>query len=317
MPPRFPNKEPPMKVAVTGANGFVGLALCQHLKTQGVDFLPLTRDPQIIAEIMSDSLSESSDERACKTALSGCDTLVHLAALTHQPSTSPFANLDKFRQINVDFSRKLALAAAKAGVRRIVFMSSIKVYGDPANGWITQDTETTPNDAYGQTKLEAEHALSDICQETGMELVIIRPPLIFAPHAKGNLASLLRAVRSQLPLPLANVHNRRDLLSLPNLCDLIFKCLSHPNATGQPWLACDGTPISSADIIRTLAHTHQLKARLIPAPQSWLRWGAALMSRQQQLQKLTGDLQIDSRRTQDALEWQPQSIQALYMNPGR
>ncbi len=303
-----------MKVAITGASGFVGQALCHTLNRHNIAFSPLTREPLLIEGSMSRVVSESSPACDIQEALSGCDTLVHLAALTHQPSKSPFANLEEFRQINVEFSRKLALAAAEAGVKRIVFMSSTKVYGDSSTS-ITSDTLEAPSDAYGQTKLEAEQALAAICRENGMDLVVIRPPLIFAPHAKGNLAALLKAVRWKLPLPLASVRNQRDLVSLPNLCELILTCLSHPNATRQAWLASDGHPTSTADIIRALAHAHQLKPFLLPFPESWLKWGAALMGRQLQIDKLIGDLLINSRHTQDALDWQPQTLQALYMNP--
>ena len=304
-----------MKVAITGASGFVGLALCQHLKTHNIAFLPLTRKPpQLIAGEVSRTVDDRSGDEECQHALAGCDTLVHLAALTHQPSRSPFDNLSEFRRINVEYSKTLAKASAKVGIRRIVLMSSIKVYGDPKSGPITSNTPTAPNDAYGQTKLEAEQSLQAFCREANIDLVILRPPLIFAPHAKGNLAALVKAVRWRLPLPLASIHNKRDLLSLPNLCDLIRICLSHPEVTNKAWLACDGVAVSTADIVRTLAHAHQLKPRLISLPPSWLDWVARTTGRQQQWHKLAGNLQLDSQYTQDSLEWRPKSAQALYQN---
>lgn len=301
----------PMKVAVTGANGFIGKALCQYLGRHDINALPLTRQTQWVADQESQELPPSADVAALSDILNGCDALVHLAARTHQASASPYADLEAFRETNVILSQNIGKAAALAGVRRFIFISSIKVYGNGASEAYSHTSLTSPEDAYGQTKLEAEDALKACCTEHGLELVIIRPPLIFSPHAKGNIATLLKAIRYKIPLPLASIHNKRDVLSLDNLCSLITLCLTHPKASGHEWLASDGAALTTADMIRLLACAHGLKARLLPMPLKILELLARLSGKQDALQKLSGNLEVDSSLTQQILGWKPTPSQEL------
>jgi len=302
-----------MKVAVTGANGFVGQALCQYLDRQGITPLPLSRQAQDFGQFQSQALPPLGNISALSKTLQGCHALVHLAARTHQASASPYADLEKFRETNVALSQTFAEAAALAGVKRFIFISSIKVYGNGHTRASTQaspqayshNSKPAPEDAYGLTKLEAEEALKASCAKNGLELVIIRPPLIFSPHAKGNIAALVKAIRYKIPLPLASIHNQRDVLSLDNLCSLIALCLKHPSATNSEWLASDGAPLSTADMIRLLATAHKLNANLFPAPLKALELLAKITRKEDALQKLSGNLEVDSTLTQECLGWQP------------
>jgi len=294
-----------MKVAVTGANGFVGQALCQYLDRQDITPLPLSRQAQDFGPFQSQALPPLGNVPALSNTLQGCHALVHLAARTHQTSASPYADLEKFRETNVALSQTFAVAAALAGVKRFIFISSIKVYGNGRTEAYSHDSKTAPEDAYGQTKLEAEEALKASCAKNGLELVIIRPPLIFSPHAKGNIATLVKAIRYKIPLPLASIRNQRDVLSLDNLCSLITLCLSHPSATNNEWLASDERPLSTADMIRLLATAHELKANLFSVPLKALKLLAKLTRKEDALQKLSGNLEVDSTLTRECLGWQP------------
>jgi len=298
-----------MKVAVTGANGFVGQALCQYLDRQGITPLPLTRQAQDLGSLQSHALPALGNVEALSNILQGCHALVHLAARTHQASASAYADIEQFRETNVALSQTIAEAAALAGVQRFIFISSIKVYGNGGTRTssvpYSHTSKTAPEDAYGLTKLEAEEALKTSCAKNGLELVIIRPPLIFSPHAKGNIAALVKAIRYKIPLPLASIRNQRDVLSLGNLCSLIALCLTHPNATNNEWLASDGAPLSTSDMIRLLATAHKLKANLFSVPLKALELLAKLTRKEDALQKLSGNLEVDSTLTRECLGWQP------------
>jgi len=304
-----------MKVAVTGANGFVGQALCQYLDRQGITPLPLSRQAQDFGVFQSQALPPLRNVSALSNTLQGCDALVHLAARTHQARASPYADLEKFRETNVALSQTFAEAAALAGLKRFIFISSIKVYGNGHTLAYSHDSKTAPEDAYGLTKLEAEEALKKACTKNGLELVIIRPPLIFSPHAKGNIAALVKAIRYKIPLPLASIRNQRDILSLENLNSLIALCLTHPSATNKEWLASDGTPLSTGDMIRLLAEAHKLKANLFSMPQKALELLAKLTRKEDALRKLSGNLEVDSTLTRECLGWQPVRTLELIHRP--
>jgi len=304
-----------MKVAVTGANGFVGQALCQYLDRQGITPLPLSRQAQDFGAFQSQALPPLRNVSALSNSLQGCHALVHLAARTHQASASPYSDLEKFRETNVALSQTFAKAAALAGVKRFIFISSIKVYGNGHTLAYSHNSKTAPEDAYGLTKLEAEEALKKTCTLNGLELVIIRPPLIFSPHAKGNIAALVKAIRYKIPLPLASIRNQRDVLSLENLNSLIALCLTHPSATNKEWLASDGVPLSTADMIRLLATAHNLKANLFSVPLKALELLARLIRKEVALQKLSGNLEVDSTLTQECLGWQPVRTIELIRRP--
>jgi len=271
--------------------------------------LAITRRAFNQPDISNRIVSNLTDEAALTNALQGCDVLVHLASRTHMSIEQTDNALVNYRQANVDTAIAAARAAAAAGVKRIVYMSSIKVNGDATHGEpFTTTSPPQPEDAYGVTKYEAELALGQITQELGLELVIIRSPLIYGNGAKGNLARLQDTISRGIPLPLASIRNKRDLISLPNICDLIITCVAHPLAPAQVFLAADGVPRSTQEIIQLLTFSEGRKPRLVPCPKSLLKLAGRLMGKQAQIKRLIGDLEVDISHTCETLNWQPSPV---------
>jgi nucleoside-diphosphate-sugar epimerase len=241
-------------------------------------------------------------------ALHGCTTVMHLAARVHvmaERASNPFL---EFRRVNVDGTLNLGRQAAAAGVRRFVFVSSVKVNGEStsANHPYTAADAPAPQDPYGISKMEAEQGLRQIAAGTGMEVVIIRPPLVYGPGVKANFASLIRAVQRGIPLPLGSVtHNRRSFVALDNLVDLLITCIDHPAAANQTFLVSDGEDLSTADLLRRLGHAMDKPARLFPVPPSLLQLGATLLGKGDMAQRLLGNLQVDISHTRNTLNWNP------------
>ncbi|AOF87746.1 3-beta hydroxysteroid dehydrogenase/isomerase family protein [Hydrogenophaga sp. RAC07] len=234
--------------------------------------------------------------------------VLHLAARVHvmdDPSADP---LTAFRQTNTAGTLHLARQAAAVGVRRFVFVSSIKVNGEctAAGQPFTATDAPAPQDPYGISKMEAEQGLRQIAAETGMEVVIIRPPLVYGPGVKANFASLMRAVQRGIPLPLASVtHNRRSFVALDNLVDVLITCVDHPAAANQTFLVSDGEDLSTTDLLRRLGHAMNKPARLFPVPPSLLQFGANLLGKGDMAQRLLGNLQVDIDHTRNTLNWTP------------
>lgn len=292
-------------VAVTGANGFIGSRLCAALRQQGTHVRALARsavpvdDHRIVGDL--------GPETRWDGVLDGVDCLVHCAARVHILN-DPHANpLEAFRTVNVEGTRALARAAAAQGVRRFVFLSSLKVMGEATpHGQPFQVSDApAPQDAYGVSKWEAEQALQEVAASTGLEWVIVRPPLVYGPGVKANFRSLMTAVARGLPLPLGAVDNRRSLLGLDNLVDLLQSCSQHPAAAGQVFLASDDHDLSTPELVRQLAHAMQRPARLMPVPLSWLQLAGKVMGRQAQIERLTGSLQVNIGHTKRVLGWTP------------
>ncbi|NIB44868.1 NAD-dependent epimerase/dehydratase family protein [Pseudomaricurvus alkylphenolicus] len=277
-----------MQIAVTGANGFVGRALCASLTEQGHRVVELCRPTNFF------------DEAALEKPLSGCKCVIHTIGKTH--SSDSLAQLQQYRDINVDLSASVARAAAKAGVARFIYLSSIKVNGDSSGETpFCPKSHPTPSGAYGISKLEAEQALTATCDELGMELVIVRPPLIFAPHAKGNIASLSRAIKLRLPLPLNSIRNRRSIVDLEVLCSILTKCCEQPGINGQIFLVSNGTPISTADLVRRLAKQTNRRALLVPVPTPLLQFAGRMLGKREAINKLCGNLEVDDQQTRAIL----------------
>ena len=233
--------------------------------------------------------------------------------------------LAEYRRVNVDATLNLARCAASSGVRRFVYLSSIKVNGErtypahlgprPPEAFLRfpegerelfrADDVPAPEDAYGISKLEAEQGLFALGRETGMEVVIIRPPLVYGPGVKGNLASLIRVVAKGLPLPLGAIHNRRSLVGLDNLVDLIVTCVNHPAAANQVFLAGDGQDLSTTELLRSIARAMGKPSRLIPVPAGMLMLGATLLGKKAMAQRLLGSLQADISKARTVLGWEP------------
>lgn len=302
------------RALVTGANGFVGTALCAALTERNWDVRRVlhtgtsagSSDDVVIADI-----GPQSDWRS---ALTGVDVVIHLAARTHVMRDSAAEPLAEYRHINVEGTRTLAQAAQAAGVRRFIFLSSVKVNGEATTSRpYTECDEPQPEDAYGISKREAEFALRDVA--TGMETVILRPPLLYGPGVKGNFLRLLRVIERGVPLPLGSIHNGRSLLYLGNLVAAVTLCLDHPAAAGQTYLLADDEPVSTPELICAIAAAMHKPARLIPFPPQLLRWAGTIAGKSAAISRLLGSLQIDTSKIRRELGWQPHYTLAEGLRP--
>jgi nucleoside-diphosphate-sugar epimerase len=239
-------------------------------------------------------------------ALDGVECILHLASPSDTQRGSPADSLAEFRRVNVAGSRRLAEQAAASGARRLVFMSTIKVNGErTAQRAFTENDAPGPEDAYGISKQEAEHALRDVAQKTGLEIIVLRPPLVYGPGVKGNFLRLMNLVARGVPLPLGAIANRRSLIYAGNLADAIIKALGAPQAAGRTYLVSDGEDVSTPDLVRALAQSLGVKPRLVPLPLAALRIAAALAGRRAEFARLAGSLQVDSSRIRRELDWRP------------
>ena len=292
-------------ILVTGATGFVGSHLCSRLKTENRELRCSERNRFSIEN--SVVVGDIGPDTPWGEALPNVYTVVHLAARAHIMKDEVPDPLEEYRKVNVDGTLNLARQAAEAGVKRFIFISSIKVNGEqtPLNEPFTEEHTPAPEDAYGISKLEAEQGLQKLASETGMEVVIIRPPLVYGPGVKGNFATLLRLVEKGLPLPLGAVHNKRSLVALDNLVDLIVACIDHPAAANQVFLAGDGEDLSTTELLRGVAKAMDKPARLIPVPAGMLMFGATLLGKKAVAQRVLGSLQVDISKARDVLGWEP------------
>lgn len=294
------------RTLITGANGFVGSALMARLQAEGLHPLGTCRGTSLNERCVSAPPLEAGGDWS--DLLTGVDTVVHTAARVHVMRDTSSNPLDAFRAVNVTGSSNLARQAASAGVRRFVFISSVKVNGEETRHGrpLAAGDDPAPEDAYGISKAEAEAGLKAITAETGMEFVIIRPPLVYGPGVKGNFAAMMRAVARGLPLPFGAVtDNRRGLVALDNLVDLIVTCIDHPAAANQTFLVSDGEDLSTADLLRRLGVAMGKPARLLNIPPALLGAAAAMIGRRAVAQRLLGNLQVDISHTCRTLDWKP------------
>jgi nucleoside-diphosphate-sugar epimerase len=233
--------------------------------------------------------------------------MVHLAARVHVMRDESLDPLSEFRKSNVEGTLRLATQVAQARVKRFIFISSVKVNGEQTQAGhpFRADDLPAPQDPYGISKLEAEVGLREIARQTGMEVVIIRPPLVYGPGVKANFASMVKWLQRGVPLPLGAVHNQRSLVALDNLVDLIITCIDHPAAANQTFLVSDGEDVSTTELLRRMAAALKAPARLIPVPQYLLEWGATLAGKQAVSQRLFSSLQVDIMSTRKLLGWAP------------
>ena len=296
-----------MRVLVTGANGFVGSALCPHLIELGHEVVPVVRRQSSIADEIIVHTVES-----WKAALKGCDSVIHLAGRVHLMKDQEQNPMQAFRVSNVDNTIELAKCAVEAGVRRFVFMSTIKVNGEetsPGCSFRPEDT-TDPKSPYAISKWEAEQGLFEISERTGLEVVVIRPPLVYGCGAKGNLAALIKRVKNGCPLPFGDIRNRRSMIGLDNLLSFTVLCADiarSPNAKGQVFLVSDGEDVSTTELLHRIAKVYGRKSRLLSLPENLIRLAARCTGKSLLADRLFGSLVIDDSKARQMLGWHPPS----------
>jgi nucleoside-diphosphate-sugar epimerase len=298
-----------MRVLVTGATGFVGRSLCTRqlsngwrvrgtlLASENLSFLVAGVEPVVVEPLGSDT--------PWGHALKGIDTIIHLAARVHimdDPAADP---LTEFRNVNTEGTKQLAREAAKAGVRRLVFVSSIKVNGEESPTPYHEDSRAQPTDPYGISKSEAEQALREIEAETGLQVVIVRPTLVYGPGVKANFLNMMKIVSQGIPLPLASIRNKRSLIYVGNLVDALAACAAHPAAAGKTYLVSDGEDVSTPDLVRRTAAALGCPARLFPVSPSLMRLAGTFIGKRPTVNRLLGSLTVDSSAIRRELGWRP------------
>ena len=300
----------PEKLLVTGANGFIGRALCDSLKAQGIPFNAAIRASATLPGINTFAVGDIGPETDWSAALVGCDTVIHLAARAHVMRGNSDDTLREFRHINTLGALALARQAANAGARRFVYISTIKVNGEqtePGRPFCPNDAPF-PEDAYAISKHEAEQGLFDIGRETGIEIVVIRPPLVYGLGSKANFAALVRWSGKGIPLPLGAIHNQRSFIALENLVSFLVLCADQaksPLAANEIFLISDGEDVSTSELLHKVAAAYGNKLFLIPVPEKWLWTAARLLGKEPVAVRLLKSLAVDSSKARDLLGWRP------------
>ncbi|MBC7416955.1 MAG: SDR family oxidoreductase [Pedobacter sp.] len=297
-----------MKVLVTGASGFIGKSLCKELVNQNKLTVATVRTNEVgLAGVESMLVRDINEITDWSIALKNVTEIVHLAARVHVMDDKSINPLTEFRKVNVEGTLNLAKQASAAGVKRFIFISSIGVNGKETNinARFYSADEPNPRNIYSISKQEAELGLHMLSAQTGMELVIIRPPLVYGFAAPGNFARLMIALQKKLPLPLGAIHNKRSFVFVGNLVDLIIKCIDHPAAANQVFLVSDGQDLSTTELLQGCAEALGVKSRLLPIPQKFVEACAILLGKRALAERLCGNLQVDITKTRELLGWTP------------
>jgi UDP-glucose 4-epimerase len=299
-----------MRVLLTGATGFVGRAVLERLSAlANLELVASVRKPasEFAGGVTNIQVAGLEADTDWHQALETTGTVIHCAARVHVMNDQSSDPLAEFRQVNVAGTLNLARQAAAAGVRRFIFLSSIKVSGEgtaPGAAYKADDVPA-PMDPYGISKMEAEQGLRALAAETGMEVVIIRPVLVYGPGVKANFLSMMRWLNKGVPLPFGAIYNKRSLVALDNLVDLIVTCIDHPAAANQTFLVSDGEDLSTSELLRRMGVALGKSARLLPVPSGLLAQGARLLGKEALAQRLCGSLQVDISKTRELLGWTP------------
>lgn len=298
-----------LSVIVSGASGFVGRAVSTAVIARGGSVTGLVRRSQTTSQGVHERVLRADDfvgVEACLPRDQQCDAVIHLAARVHLMRDTEVDPLAAYRKTNVAGSLRVANAAHAAGVRRFVFVSSIKALGDSDPGRPLRESDKPgPTDPYGVSKLEAESALLAYGKETGMEIVIVRPPLVYGPGVRANFLQLMRAIARGVPLPLGAISARRSLVYVENLASALIECATSPRAGGMTFHVADSVDLSVSELARTLAVQLGAPQRLVPVPASWLRLAGGLTGRSAQVERLIGNLRLDCTQAHETLGWNP------------
>jgi len=294
-----------MSILLTGASGFLGRVLIKEFNQQNFSLSIALRSQAPTLSSATHVVGELSADTDWSLAVERQRVVIHAAARAHIMKDEVADPMAEYRRVNVEGTLSLARQAAAAGVKRFVFISSIGVNGNISIRPFRVDDHTNPAEPYAQSKWEAEQGLMKLAAETSMEVVIIRPPLVYGPGAPGNFGSLVRWVEKGIPLPLGAIHNKRSLVGIDNLVDLIIRCIDHPAAANQVFLAGDGEDLSTTELLRGVGKAMGKPARLIPVPAGLLQFGATLLGRKTMAQRLLGSLQVDISKTCELLDWKP------------
>lgn len=292
-----------MKVLVTGANGLVGRALCSILEQSSLQVIRAVRTSTKHCELPVGDLNERTDWSVALTQ--GIDVVVHLAGQVPLAESSIGAQASLYYEVNTAGTANLARQCAQHGVKRFVFVSTVKVLGEGKEEPYRDGDLAVPADAYAISKWEAEQDLWQIATRTGMEVVVLRPPLVYGPGVKGNFIRLIQVIDKQAPLPLGAIQNQRSLIYLGNLVDAIRVCLTHPKAKGKTFLVSDGEDVSTPELIRRIAETLGRRPLLLHVPVSWMRWAGAFLGKKAAVDRLLGSLCVDMTPLREELGWNP------------
>lgn len=299
-----------MSLLITGGNGFIGTYLCAELFNQGKTFRVSSRDVNIASKHINYTQTGPIDGLTdWSTALKGIDVIVHLAARAHLINDKATFPLAEFRRVNVNGTLNLARQAIASGVRRFVFVSSIGVNGNQNDRAFNENDTPNPQEPYALSKFEAEQGLRELARQSGMEVVIIRPPLVYAANAPGNFSRLMtltkRAAKFHIPLPFGAITSRRSLVAVQNLVSFIMTCIDHPSAANQTFLIADGKDFSIKELLSACAKAQGMELRLLDFPQKWLEIAATAVGKKTTVLKLCANLQVDSTKAQTTLGWTP------------
>ena len=301
-----------MKVFITGATGFVGRALVSELISSDVEIVATVRHrtaelPERVRQIVCDDLSQLSETNSLIDILSDVDIVIHTAARAHVMRDSISDPLNEYRKMNVTATKELARQAAEAGVKRFIFVSSVKVNGESTshNQMFSETDEPQPVDDYSLSKLEAEQALIDMRKVSPMKVVIIRSPLVYGPGVKANFANVIKLINKGWSLPFGRVHNKRSMIAIDNLIAFIKLCMSHPAAANELFLIADKEDISTTALLKNIAKAYGVKSILLPIPVALMSGLAKLLGKQDLADRLFGNLQIDTSKARRILNWSP------------
>jgi nucleoside-diphosphate-sugar epimerase len=296
------------RILITGANGFVGRPLCAELSQRGYQVRAAMRSQdRLFAASETVAVGAINGETDWSSALNGVDAVIHLAARVHVMKDNAADPLAEFLKVNLYGTSNLAQQAASTGVKRFVYVSSVKVNGEQTtvNRPFLETDEPDPQDPYAVSKLHAEQDLQRIAGETGLEVVIVRPPLVYGPGVKGNFIILLAAIDHGIPLPLAGANNARSLVYVGNLVDALIACATHPAAAGETYLVSDGDDVSTAMLVDLIARSLGRNSRAFKFPQGLLRAAATVLGRAEQLDRLFGSLRVNDEKLRRELGWSP------------